>query len=122
MPTYQIRPLSDDAQAQACAAFMAQSDPWLTLGVDYPSLLRTVLGALERREIGVVAWRCGRADDTGRDAENLQVAAAVLGVFGFQHFALADGEHGVELVPAEVMASNEMIFSIEPSFLARFAA
>ena len=85
-------------------------------------LLRTVLGALERREIGVVAWRCGRADDTGRDAENLQVAAAVLGVFGFQHFALADGEHGVELVPAEVMASNEMIFSIEPSFLARFAA
>ena len=85
-------------------------------------LLRTVRGALERREIGVVAWRCGRSGETGRDAENLQVAAAVLGVFGFQHFALADGAQGTELVPAEAMASNEMIFSIEPAFLARFAA
>lgn len=78
--------------------------------------------ALERREIGAVAWRCGRADETGRDAESLQVAAAVLGVFGFQHFALAQGEDGIELVPADAMASNEMIFSLEPSFLARFAA
>ncbi len=85
-------------------------------------LLRTVRGALERGEIGVVAWRCGRSGETGRDAEHLQVAAAVLGVFGFQHFALADGEQGTELVPAEAMASNEMIFSIDPAFLARFAA
>jgi hypothetical protein len=78
--------------------------------------------ALERREIGAVAWRCGRADETGRDAESLQIAAAVLGVFGFVHFALASGEHGMELVPADAMASNEMIFSLEPSYLARFAA
>lgn len=85
-------------------------------------LLSSARGALERREIGVVAWRCGRAGETGRDAESLQVAAAVLGVFGFHHFALADGENGTELVPAEAMASNEMIFSIEPGFLARFAA
>ncbi len=85
-------------------------------------LLRTARGALERREIGAVAWRCGRADESGRDAENLQVAAAVLGVFGFIHFALAEGANGTELVPAEAMASNEMIFSIEPSFLARFAS
>jgi len=84
--------------------------------------LRTVRGALERREIGAVAWRCGTASDDGLDAEHLQVAAAVLGMFGFQHFALADGEHGTELVPAEAMASNEMIFSIEPGFLARFAS
>jgi hypothetical protein len=84
-------------------------------------LLTGARAALERREIGAVAWRCGRADDTGRDAESLQVAAAVLGVFGFQHFALAQGAHGIELVPAEAMASNEMIFSLEPSFLARFA-
>ena len=84
-------------------------------------LLTGARGALERREIGAVAWRCGRADETGRDAEALQIAAAVLGVFGFQHFALAQGANGIELVPAEVMASNEMIFSLEPSFLARFA-
>ena len=37
-----IRPLANDAQAQACAAFMAASEPWLTLGYDYPALLRTV--------------------------------------------------------------------------------
>ena len=53
MPTYQIRPLSDDAQAQACAAFMAQSDPWLTLGVDYPSLLRTVLAPQRERFVAL---------------------------------------------------------------------
>jgi hypothetical protein len=84
-------------------------------------LLIGARGALERREIGAVAWRCGRADETGRDAESLQIAAAVLGVFGFMHFALTDGEHGMELVPADAMASNEMIFSLEPTFLARFA-
>lgn len=37
-----IRPLVSDAQAQACAALMAASDPWLTLGSSYPSLLRTL--------------------------------------------------------------------------------
>lgn len=84
-------------------------------------LLTTARTALERGDIGAVAWRCGRADETGRDAESLQIAAAVLGVFGFQHFALADGEAGTELVPAEAMASNEMIFSLSPGFLARFA-
>ena len=85
-------------------------------------LLTTARAALERGDIGAVAWRCGRADETGRDAESLQIAAAVLGMFGFEHFALADGESGTELVPAEAMASNEMIFSLSPGFLARFAA
>ena len=85
-------------------------------------LLTGARAALERREIGAVAWRCGPADEASRDAESLQIAAAVLGVFGFVHFALSDGAHGTELVPADAMASNEMIFSIEPSFLARFAA
>lgn len=85
-------------------------------------LLTGARDALERREIGAVAWRCGRADEAGRDTESLQIAAAVLGVFGFQHFALTHGVDGIELVPADAMASNEMIFSLEPSFLARFAA
>ncbi len=85
-------------------------------------LLIGARSALERREIGAVAWRCGRADETGRDAESLQIAAAVLGVFGFVHFALTRGAHGMELVPADAMASNEMIFSLEPSYLARFAS
>lgn len=89
---------------------------------DVAPLLMGAREALERREIGAVAWRCGRADETGRDAEHLQVAAAVLGVFGFQHFALASGDAGMELVPADAMATNAMIFSLEPSFMARFAA
>ena len=37
-----IRPLATDVEAQACAALMAASEPWLTLGHDYPSLLRTM--------------------------------------------------------------------------------
>jgi hypothetical protein len=85
-------------------------------------MLRTVRASLERGEIGAVAWRCGRSGEDGLDAEHMQVAAAVLGVFGYQHFALADGVHGTELVPAEAMASNELIFSLTPGFMARFAA
>jgi hypothetical protein len=85
-------------------------------------LLTTARAALERGDIGAVAWRCGRADETGRDAECLQIAAAVLGVFGFEHFALVAGVNGPELVPADAMSSNEMIFSIEPGFMARFGA
>ena len=84
------------------------------------SLLIGARDALERREIGAVAWRSGRADESSRDAESLQIAAAVLSVFGFQHFALTQGDDGMELVPADAMASNEMIFSLEPSFLMRF--
>ncbi len=85
------------------------------------SLLIGARGALERREIGAVAWRAGRANETSRDAESVQIAASVLGVFGFRHFALTQGDSGMELVPADAMASNEMIFSLEPSFLMRFA-
>lgn len=42
MADIDFRPLATDAQAQACAAMMAASEPWLTLGYDYPALLRTV--------------------------------------------------------------------------------
>lgn len=70
----------------------------------------------------VVAWRCGSARDADYDAEAMQVAAAVLGVLGFRHFALASGERGLELVPAETMASNTMIFSLGERFLARAGA
>lgn len=87
---------------------------------DVAPLLSGARRALERGEIGVVAWRCGQSGDEGRDAEHLQVAAAVLGVFGFQHFALAQGASGIELVPADAMASNAMIFSLGPSLLERF--
>lgn len=69
--------------------------------------------------IDAIAWRCGTLRDADYDAEGVQVAAAVLGVLGFQHFALAVGTAGVELVPTEAVASNTMIFSVGASFLAR---
>ncbi len=35
-----LRPLETDAEAEACAALMAASEPWLTLGRDYGASLR----------------------------------------------------------------------------------
>lgn len=37
-----ITPLDGEAQERDCAALMAASDPWLTLGQDFESLLRTL--------------------------------------------------------------------------------
>ncbi len=37
-----VLPMSGEAQERACAGLMAASDPWLTLGQDFDSLLRTV--------------------------------------------------------------------------------
>jgi ribosomal protein S18 acetylase RimI-like enzyme len=45
----EIRPLADDAEAQACATIMATSDPWITLARSYDRCLATVRdSALER--------------------------------------------------------------------------
>ncbi|MCU0618298.1 MAG: hypothetical protein MUF40_00075 [Gemmatimonadaceae bacterium] len=66
--------------------------------------------------LGAVAWRCGTSAD---EAEGMQVAAAVLGVLGFTHFALAWRDGEAELVPADAMASNEYIFSVSPAFIGR---
>ena len=45
MPPCKIHLLADDADAQACSALMASSDPWLTLGYGYETLLRTMRAA-----------------------------------------------------------------------------
>ena len=37
-----VTPLEGEAQERDCAALMAASDPWLTLGYGYEELLRTV--------------------------------------------------------------------------------
>lgn len=45
----EIRPLSDDTEAHACATIMATSDPWVTLGRSYDRCLATARdSALER--------------------------------------------------------------------------
>jgi hypothetical protein len=71
-------------------------------------------------QVAVVAWRTRRDGIT--DEIGTSVAAAVLGVLGFSHFALAIGDQGFELVPADAMATNEMIFSVSDAFLARAAS
>lgn len=68
------------------------------------------------------ARRCGCALSTGRDAEALLVAATVSGLSGFPDLALADGETDTKPVPAESMASNTMLLSLEPDDLTGFAA
>jgi hypothetical protein len=82
-------------------------------------LLQAMRAQAGAAAVDAVAWRCGTTRDADYDPEGMQVAAAVLGVLGFRHFALAVGTDGVELVPAEAMASNAMIFSLAEAFLAR---
>jgi ribosomal protein S18 acetylase RimI-like enzyme len=40
MESLSIRPLLADSEAEACAALMASSEPWVTLGRDYGASLR----------------------------------------------------------------------------------
>lgn len=42
MPSLIIRPSRDAADTAACARLMAQSEPWLTLGRDYPASYRSI--------------------------------------------------------------------------------
>ena len=42
MDTLDIRPLVADAESEACADLLASSEPWLTLGLDRPTLLRQI--------------------------------------------------------------------------------
>lgn len=72
--------------------------------------------ALRHDRLGVVAWRCGTA---AQEVEGTDVAAAVLGVLGFLHFAIAERDGVVELVPTDAVANNEYIFSVAPAFIAR---
>ena len=59
MPDCTIRPLASDEEAQQCAALMAVSDPWQTLGMDHAALLRMV--RRPEREFYVAAVEAGLA-------------------------------------------------------------
>jgi len=49
-----ITPLTEEKDERDCAALMAASDPWLTLGYDYEALLRTVRLAGRERYVARV--------------------------------------------------------------------
>ncbi len=41
-PVFELRPMRGDDEAAACAALMANSEPWITLGRDYAASLTVV--------------------------------------------------------------------------------
>ena len=72
---------------------------------------------LHRSErIGAVAWRCGPSNE---EVEGVATAAAELGALDLSHFALAWRDGRSELVPADVAASNDYIFSVSSAMIAR---
>lgn len=52
-----IAALEDEAHEEACAALMAGSDPWRTLGQDYAALLRLVRLPGRERHVALVDGR-----------------------------------------------------------------
>lgn len=56
-PALDIKPLAGEMEEHACAALMAVSDPWRTLGHDFEALLRTVRLPGRERYVAHVAGR-----------------------------------------------------------------
>ena len=54
METLAIRPLASDAEAEACAAIMAASEPWLTLRRGVEASLRLLNDPTRERYVAVV--------------------------------------------------------------------
>jgi hypothetical protein len=48
-----IRPLQSDDEARACAAMMATSDPWLTLGRDFDGALAFLTDGMKEIHVAV---------------------------------------------------------------------
>jgi len=83
---------------------------------DVAHRVQAVLALHRSERIGAVAWRCGPSDG---EIEGVATAAAALGALDLSHFALAWRDGRSELVPADVAASNEYIFSISRAMIAR---
>lgn len=106
MHTCHIRPLASDDEAQACAAFMAASDPWMTLGYTLPALLRTMRAPGRERYVAEVEGRLA-----GFILLNLQ------GTFtGYiQTVCIAPGFRGQGLGSHLVAFAEERIFRDHPN-------
>ena len=61
--------------------------------------------------IGAVAW--------SRREGDVDTAAAVLSVLGFQHFVLAEDDAGMQLVPAEATTAGGLVLSLSSEFMDR---
>jgi len=49
MPSFVIQPLANEKEASASASFMAESDPWVTLGIGVDDCLATTSDATRER-------------------------------------------------------------------------
>ncbi|MGV3710563.1 MAG: hypothetical protein ACO1Q7_17160 [Gemmatimonas sp.] len=90
-----------------------------------PAVVAGALAAIRDGRVSAITWRCEqRAGDVlmhdeefARDIDN---AGTVLAVLGFQHFALAQVDDDVELVPLGAVAGNTTVISLSREYLAKF--
>ncbi len=74
-------------------------------------LLAGARAACRAGVIGAVAW--------SRSDGDVDTAAAVLSVLGYQHFVLAEDDAGMQLIPAETTTAGSMVFSLSAEFMER---
>ncbi|MEO7999460.1 MAG: hypothetical protein ABI852_18560 [Gemmatimonadaceae bacterium] len=89
-----------------------------------PSVVAGALSAIRDGRIGALTWRCVQRmgdvpmldEDFSRDLDN---AGTVLSVLGFHHFAIAQVEDDVELVPLSAVSGNAIVISLSREYLTR---
>jgi hypothetical protein len=89
-----------------------------------PSVVAGALSTIRDGRIAALTWRCAQRmgdvpmldEDFARDIDN---AGTVLSVLGFQHFAIAQVEDDVELVPLSAVYGNTMVISLSREYLTR---
>lgn len=79
----EIRPLATDDEARACAAMMAATDPWITLGRDYEACLRIVRDDSRERYVAIID-----GEVAGLTVINLRGA-----LVGYIHVVCVDAKH-----------------------------
>ena len=106
MPELVIRPLESDAEAEACARMMAETEPWLTLGRDYAACLRILRDETRERYVAL------------RDAELaglllLNLKGAFVGYI--QSVCVVEHLRGAGIGSALVAFAEERIFRDHPN-------
>jgi len=106
MESLVVRPLSTEAEMEACAALMAASEPWLTLGRDFTASLRFLRDPARERHAALVGDRLA-----GFLVLNLQ--GAFVGYL--QTICVAPEFRGRGLGTALVAFAEERIFREHPN-------
>ncbi|MEP6781992.1 MAG: hypothetical protein ABJC26_18985 [Gemmatimonadaceae bacterium] len=89
-----------------------------------PAIVHGSLNAIRDGRVAAIVWRCmQRVGDMMLDeyafAHEIDNAGTVLSVLGFTHFALAQVEDDVELVPLAAVAGNSIVVSLSREYLSR---